>query len=90
MYNLSNRMEKTRITNWNKEEYTLINDIKVAGGNLRGSGNNADINKKKKQLRKTLTAKVNAFYGNNRGVEDVEQLRRSLRNRKWTLAASEK
>ena len=65
-------MEKTRKSNWTKEEEcALINEIETAGETLRGSGNSADINKKKKHLWKNITAKVNAVYGNNRGVEDM-------------------
>ena len=44
-------MEKTRKPNWTKEEeFTLISEVESAGESLRGSGNCADINKKKKQL----------------------------------------
>ena len=80
--NWFNRMEKTRESDWTKEEEcALINEIETAGETLRGSGNSADINKKKKQLWKTITAKVNAVYGNNRGVEDM---RRKWNNLKVT------
>ena len=67
--NWSNRMEKTRKLNWTKEEEcALINEIEAAGETLTGSDNCADINEKKKQQWKTITTKVNAVYGNSRGV----------------------
>ena len=64
-------MEKSRKQNWTKEEEcTLISEIESAGELLRGSGNSADLNKKKKELWKTIAGKVNAVHGNNRCVED--------------------
>ena len=67
-------MEKTRKSNWTKEEEcVLLNEIEAAGETLRGSGNSADINKKKKQLWKTITAKVDTVHGNNMGVEDMRK-----------------
>ena len=64
-------MEKVRKQNWTKEEEcTLIDEIESAGETLRGSGNSADINKKKRQLWKDITARVNSIYGNNRTVDD--------------------
>ena len=33
----------------------------------------ADVNKKKKQLWKTITSMVKAVYGNNRGVENMRK-----------------
>ena len=52
---------------------TLISEIESNGELLRGSGNSADLNKKKKELWKTITCKVNAVLGNNRGVEDIRK-----------------
>ena len=50
-------MEISRKNNWTKEEEsTLINEIVSAGEILRGSGNCADINKKKRQLWKDIAA----------------------------------
>ena len=67
-------MEKSRKLNWTKEEEcTLINEIDSAGEILRGSGNSADINKKKKQLWKDIATKVNSVYGNNRAIEDIRK-----------------
>ena len=44
-------MEKTRKPNWTKEgDFTHISDVESTGNSLRGSGNCADINKKKEQL----------------------------------------
>ena len=48
-------MEKSRKLNWTKEEEnTLISEIESAGELLKGSGNSADLNKKKKELWKTI------------------------------------
>ena len=48
-------MEISRKNNWTKEEEsTLINEIESAGEILRGLGNSADINKKKRQLWKDI------------------------------------
>ena len=67
-------MEKSRKLNWTKEEEcTLINEIDSAGEILRGSGNSANINKKKKQLWKDIATKVNSVYGNNRAIEDIRK-----------------
>ena len=56
-------MEKTRKPNWTKEEeITLISEVESAGESLRGSGNYADINKKKKQLSINILARVNSEY----------------------------
>ena len=67
-------MEKSRKTNWTKdEEYTLIEGVEFAGASLRGSGNSADINKKKKSLWLDILRKVNSIHGNNRGVEEIRK-----------------
>ena len=67
-------METSRRNNWTKEEEsTLINEIESAGEILRGSGNIADINKKKRQLWKDIAAKVNSLHSNNRAVDDISQ-----------------
>ena len=63
-----------RKQNWTKEEEcTLIDQIESAGETLRGSGNSADINKRKRQLWKDITARVNSIYGNNRTVDDIRK-----------------
>ena len=67
-------METSRRNNWTKEEEsTLINEIESAGEILRGSGNSADINKKKRQLWKDIAAKVNSLHNNNRAVDDIRK-----------------
>ena len=67
-------MEISRKNNWTKEEEsTLINEIESAGEVLRGSGNSADINKKKRQLWKDIVTKINSVHGNNRAVDDPEK-----------------
>ena len=67
-------MEKSRKQNWTKEEEcTLISEIESAGELLRGSGNSAELNKKKKELWKTIAGKVNAVHGNNRCIEDIKK-----------------
>ena len=70
-------MEKTRKPNWTKEEeFTLISEVESAGESLRGSGNCADINKKKKQLWINILARVNSEHGNARSVDEIRN--------KWT------
>ena len=44
-------MDKSHKANWTKEEEcSLINDKESAGEILRGSGNSADRNKRRKQI----------------------------------------
>ena len=63
-----------RKQNWTKEEEcTLIDEIESAGETLRGPGNSADIIKRKRQLWKDITARVNSIYGNNRTVDDIRK-----------------
>ena len=63
------RMEKTRKPNWTKEEeFTLISEVELAWESLRGSGNCADINKKKKQLWINILTRVNSEHGNARST----------------------
>ena len=67
-------MEISRKNNWTKEEEsTLINEIESAGEILRGSGNCADINKKKRQLWKDIAARINSVHGNHRAVDDIRK-----------------
>ena len=67
-------MEISRKLNWTKEEEsTLINEIESAGEMLRGSGNSADINKKKRQLWKDIAARINSVHGSNRAVDDIRK-----------------
>ena len=56
-----------------RKKSTLINEIDSAGEILRGSGNSADINKKKKQLWKDIATKVNSVYGNNQAIGDIRK-----------------
>ena len=70
-------MDKPRKPNWTREEEcTLINEIESAGEILRGSGNSADKNKKRKQIWRDIAAKLNSAHGNGRAVEDIRK--------KWT------
>ena len=78
-------METSRRNNWTKEESTLINEIELAGEILRGSGNSADINNKKRQLWKDIAAKVNSLHSNNRAVNDIRKKWNNLK-----LAAKKK
>ena len=67
-------MDKYRKTNWtSEEECSLINEIESAGEILRGSGNSADKEKKKKQIWREIVVKLNSAYGNGRAVEDVNK-----------------
>ena len=67
-------MKISRKNNWTKEkESTLINEIESAGEILRGSGNCADINKKKRQLWKDIAARINSVHGNNKAVDDIRK-----------------
>ena len=70
-------MDKSRKSNWTKEEEcSLINEIESAGEILRGSGNSADKSKRRKQICKDIAAKLNSAHGNGRAVEDIRK--------KWT------
>ena len=70
-------MDKSRKANWTKEEEcSLINEIESAGEILRGSGNSADRNKRRKQIWKDIAAKLNSAHGNGRAVEEIRK--------KWT------
>ena len=51
-------------------------EIESAGEILRGSGNSADKNKRRKQIWKDIAAKLNSAHGNGRAVEDIRK--------KWT------
>ena len=67
-------MEKARKTNWTKkEECTLIECIEIAGDSIRGSGNTAEINKKKKALWIDIAGKVNSVHASNRVIEEVKK-----------------
>ena len=66
-------MEKTRKINWTKEEYTLIDAIQAAGNLIRGTGQSAEINKKKKALLNGMMSKVNSIHGNNRDIKDIKK-----------------
>ena len=70
-------MDKSRESNWTKEEEcSLINDLESAGESLRGSGNSADKNKRRKQNWKDIAAKLNSARDNGRAVEEIRK--------KWT------
>ena len=70
-------MEKTRKTNWTREEEcSLINEIESAGEIFRGSGNSAAKNKRRIQIWRDISAKLNSIHGNGRAVEDIRK--------KWT------
>ena len=70
-------MDKSRKSNWTKEEEcSLINEIESVGEILRGSGNSADKNKRRKQIWKDIAAKLNSTHGNGRAVEEIRK--------KWT------
>ena len=65
---------KSRKANWSKEEECcLINEIESAGEILRGSGNCADKNKRRKQDLKNIATKLNSSYGNSRAVEEIRK-----------------
>ena len=65
-------MEKSRKANWTREEEcSLINEIESAGDILRGSGNSADKNKRRKQIWRDIAAKLNSIHGNGRAVEEI-------------------
>ena len=67
-------MDKGRKVNWTKEEeYTLIEAIQDAGDLLRGTGQCAEINKKKTRLWNNVMRKVNSIHGNNRDVKDIKK-----------------
>ena len=67
-------MEKTRKMNWTKEEeYTLIDAIQAAGDLIRGTGQSAEINKKKKALWNGMMSKVNSIHGNSRDIKDIKK-----------------
>ena len=67
-------MEMSRKNNWTKEEEsTLINGIESAGDILRGSGNSADINIKKRQLWKDIATRINCVHDNKRAVDDIRK-----------------
>ena len=54
-------METNRKGNWTKEEeYTLIEAIQAAGDVLRGTGQSADMNKKKTRLWNDVMNKINS------------------------------
>ena len=79
-------MEKDRKVNWTKEEeYTLIEAIQAAGDVLRGTGQSADINKKKMRLWNDGMKNINSIQGNNldvkRGKEKMEYLKGSAKAR---------
>ena len=70
-------MDKSRKSNSiREEEYSLINEIESAGEILRGSGNSADKNKRRKQIWRDIAAKLNSVHGNGRAIEDIRN--------KWT------
>ena len=62
-------MEKNR----KEEEYTLIEAILAAGDVLRGTGQSADINKKKTRLWNNVMKNINSIHGNNRYVKEVKK-----------------
>ena len=67
-------MDKGRKVNWTKEEeYTLIEAIQYAGDILRGTGQFAEINKKKTRLWNNVMRKINSIHGNNRDVKDIKK-----------------
>ena len=70
-------MEKGRKANWTREEEcSLINEIESAGEILRGSGNSADKNKRRKNLERHCSQTHNSVHSNGRAVEDIRK--------KWT------
>ena len=67
-------METNRKVNWTKEEeYTLIEAIQAAGDVLRGTGQSADMNKKKTRLWNDVINTINSIHGNNRDVKEVKK-----------------
>ena len=66
-------MKKTRKINWTKEEYTLIDAIQAACNLIRGTGQSAEINKKKKALWNGMMSRVNSIHGNNRHIKDIKK-----------------
>ena len=46
-----------------RRRVSLINEIESAGEILRGSGNSADKNKRRKQIWRDFTAKLNSVHG---------------------------
>ena len=67
-------MDKSRKANWTREEEcSLINEIESAGEILRGSGNSADKNKRRKQIWRDIATKLNSVHGNGRAVEDIRK-----------------
>ena len=68
-------METIRKVHWTEEEYTLTGAIQAAEDVLRGTGQSADMNKKKTRLWKDVMKKINSIHGNNRDVKEV--------NKKW-------
>ena len=68
---MDENVKKVRKVNWTKEEYTLIEAIQDAGDILRGTGQCAEINKKKTRLWNNGMRKINSIHGNNRDVKDI-------------------
>ena len=57
-------MDKSSKADWTREEESsLINEIESVGEILRGSGNSADKNKRRKQICRDITAKLNSAHG---------------------------
>ena len=67
-------MEKSRKSNWSKEEeYTPIDAIQSAGKLLRGTGHCADLNKKKRLMWIDMIGKVNSIHGHTKDVKDLKK-----------------
>ena len=56
-------MDKSRKQIGPRRRVSLINEIESAGEILRGSGNSADKNKRRKQIWRDFTAKLNSVHG---------------------------
>ena len=55
-------MDKSRKANWTREEEcSLINEIESADEILRGSGNSADKNKRRKQIWRDMQPNSNRY-----------------------------
>ena len=78
-------VDKGRKVNWTKEEeYALIEAIQDAGDILRGTGQCAEINKKKTRLWNNVMRKINSIHGNNR---DVKYIKKKWNNLKGSAKA---
>ena len=74
-YSKARVWKKSRKVNCTKEEeYTLVEAIQAVGYILRGTGQSAEINKKKTRLWNDVMGEVNSIHGNIRNVKVINKL----------------